>query len=155
MTERVDLSGLGFLLHDAARLFRRRFEQKAQHHGLTSAQWRLLARLSRQEGLNQASLAALLEVEPITLCRLVDRMEAGGWVERVADPDDRRAKLVRMTDKSRALVGKMRGIALEVYEEALAGFSEAERAALIGSMKKIVEALSQRTSDDETRPVAV
>jgi len=154
MTKPVDLSGLGFLLHDAARLFRRRFEQKAQHHGLTSAQWRLLARLSRHEGVNQASLAALLEVEPITLCRLVDRMEAGGWVERVPDPGDRRAKLVRMTDKSRTLIGTVRAIALEVYGEALAGFSEAERAAFLDALKRMVETLSQDTAD-EAKPIAV
>ncbi|HEX6012301.1 MAG TPA: MarR family transcriptional regulator, partial [Geminicoccaceae bacterium] len=92
---------LGFLLSDAARLFRRRFDQKARPFGLTRAQWQVLARLARHEGINQAGLADLLDLEPITLCRQIDRMEEGGWVTRRPDPGDRRARLLFLTDKAR------------------------------------------------------
>src|SRR3954463_13030008 len=92
---------LGFLISDTARLMRRRFDQKARHLGLTRAQWQVLAHLARNEGINQVGLAELLDVEPITLCRQIDRMEEGGWVVRRPDPGDRRARLLFMTEKAR------------------------------------------------------
>jgi DNA-binding MarR family transcriptional regulator len=112
---------LGFLISDTARLMRRRFDQRARHLGLTRAQWQVLAHLQRNEGINQIGLADLLEVEPITLCRTVDRMEEGGWVERRPDPKDRRARLLFLTERARPLISQMRSIAEEIYAEALAG----------------------------------
>ena len=82
----------GFLLYDAARLLRRDFERRAKQLGLTRAQWSVLAHLARNEGTNQAAAADVLEIEPITLVRLLDRLEAAGWVERRPDPNDRRAR---------------------------------------------------------------
>lgn len=73
---------LGFLIHDAARLMRKRFETLGRRHGLSSAQWRLLVRVVKDEGVAQARLAELLEVEPISVSRLLDRMEEAGWIER-------------------------------------------------------------------------
>ena len=73
---------LGFLLHEVARLLRRRFEQNARGSGLTRSQWQVLAYLAKNEGINQSGLADLLEVEPITLCRIVDKLQALGLVER-------------------------------------------------------------------------
>src|SRR3546814_9002902 len=73
---------LGFLLNDVSRLMRRNLNRRVQALGLTQSQWRALAYLSRQEGINQATLADTLEVQPITLARLIDRLEAAGWVER-------------------------------------------------------------------------
>jgi MarR family transcriptional regulator for hemolysin len=84
----------GFLLHDIARLMRKIFDQRARSLGLSRAQWQLLVHLSRHEGINQSGLAEILEIENITLGRLVDRMEEAGWVERRADPGDRRARLL-------------------------------------------------------------
>lgn len=78
------------LLHDVARLLRTRFDQRAREHGATRAQWVILARLEQQPGLSQNELASLLEVEPITVARLVDKLQARGLVERRADPNDRR-----------------------------------------------------------------
>src|SRR6185437_9269425 len=76
----------GFLLHDIARLMRKRFDQRARSLNLSRAQWQLLVHLSRREGINQSGLAEILEIENITLGRLVDRMEEAGWVERRLDP---------------------------------------------------------------------
>lgn len=81
--------GLGFLISDVARLLRKRFDRRAAELGLTRAQWRALGNLARDEGMIQSHLADLLEVEKITLARLVDRLECAGWVERRADADDR------------------------------------------------------------------
>ena len=121
---------LGFLISDTARLMRRRFDQRARHLGLTRAQWQVLAHLNRNEGINQTGLADLLDIEPITLCRTIDRMEDGGWVERRPDPRDRRARLLFLTERARPLLGEMRGLAEEVYGEALAGLPAGTRAAL-------------------------
>src|SRR5207302_9486649 len=84
-------SSFGFLLHDIARLMRKRFDQRARNLNLTRAQWQVVAHLARHEGINQAGLAEIIEIEPITLGRLIDRMEEAGWVERRPNPSDRRA----------------------------------------------------------------
>ena len=80
---------IGFLISDVSRLLRRRFDERARLIGVTRPQWRALTALSRQEGMQQGALAELLEVEPITLCRMVDRLEEAGLVERRRDPADR------------------------------------------------------------------
>lgn len=135
MTMQPTAPSLGFLLNDSARLLRRRFDQKARHLGLTRAQWQVLAHLARHEGIRQVALADLLEIEPITLCRLVDRMEEGGWIERRADPDDRRARLLFMTAKAWPMIADMRALAEEIYAEALAGLAPEDRAGLIRTLE--------------------
>ena len=81
---------LMFLLHDVARLIRVDADKRARAHGMTRAQWGILIWLERQPGLSQKELAEILEVEPITVARLIDRLEARGMVERRPDPKDRR-----------------------------------------------------------------
>ena len=125
---------LGALLNDVARLIRKRFDQRAKGLRLTRAQYYLLAKLSRHEGINQVGLADLLEVEPITLARLVDRMEAGGWVERRPDPADRRARRLFLTAKARPVIERIRVIAADVYDEALSGLDRARRNQLIEAL---------------------
>jgi DNA-binding MarR family transcriptional regulator len=136
-SSRNTLNGFGYLLNDTARLLRRRFEQKAGDYNITSAQWRAMAQLSRSDGLTQVALAHLLEIEPMSVCRLLDRMEAGDFVVRRPDPADKRAKLVYLTEKSRALLGVIRVVAMEVYEDAFAGFDEEERSRLVGALNRI------------------
>lgn len=133
---------LGFLIHDVARLLRKRFEQRGSEHGLSAAQWRLLARLVKEEGVAQARLAELLEIEPISVSRLLDRMEDGGWIERRADKADRRVRMVFPTPKARAAYGEIKGMAGEVYDEALAGLDDSRRAALILALETMAENLS-------------
>ena len=94
----------GFLLHDIARLMRKKFDQRARALGLSRAQWQVLAHLSRHEGINQSGLADILEIENITLGRLIDRMEDAGWVERRPDRSDRRARLLYMTEKAAPMI---------------------------------------------------
>src|SRR5271154_975772 len=120
---------LGFMVHDVARLMRKRFEQvaRANRLGLTRSQAAVLARLALQEGINQVTLAQLLELEPITLVRLLDRLQAAGLIERRADPQDRRARVLYLTERARPLLERVQVLAGEVREEAMAGLSQAER----------------------------
>src|SRR5579859_4926441 len=84
------------VLHDVARLLRTRFDQKARAYGMTRAQWIILARLERQPGISQNEMASICEVEPITVGRLVDRLERHGLVERRSDPSDRRIRRLHL-----------------------------------------------------------
>lgn len=118
---------LGFLLSDVSRLMRRRFDERARAVGATRAQWRTLTTLSRNEGLNQGALADLLEIEPITLTRMIDRLEESGLVERRRDPNDRRAWLLYLTEKSRPLLADLHSVAAEMIEQALAGIDADDR----------------------------
>ena len=130
--------GFGFLVHDVARLLRRAFDRRAGRLGLTRAQWSVIAHLKRRgEGINQAALADLVEIAPITLARLLDRMAAAGWIERRPDPVDRRARRLFLTERARAEFGGMRRMAREVRAEALAGFSAEEVAALMDALGRI------------------
>jgi DNA-binding MarR family transcriptional regulator len=128
---------LGFLLSDVSRLMRRRFDERARQVGATRAQWRTLITLSRNEGINQGGLAELLEVEPITLCRMIDRLEESGLVERRRDPADRRAWLLFLTEKSRPLLEDLKEVAQEMIEQALAGIGESDRERLTAVLDTI------------------
>ena len=123
--------GVGLLIHDVARLLRRRIDQRAQAVGLTSAQWRVLAMVARAEFRNevppnQAALADQIDLEPITLSRLIDRMEAAGMIERRPDPDDRRAHRLYLQEAARPLVAEFRTVATGCLTDALTGVSDAE-----------------------------
>ncbi len=135
---------IGFLISDTARLMRRRFDQRARHLGLTRAQWQVLAHLQRNEGINQIGLADLLDIEAITLCRTIDRMEEGGWVERRPDPNDRRARLLFLTERARPFIADMRAIAEEIYAEALSGLPADTRQTLTEILTAMRTNLSAR-----------
>ncbi len=121
---------LGFLLHDVSRLLRKRFEQRAKDIGLTRSQWQTLAYLSRCEGTKQAGLADQMEIEPITLARVVDKLCERGLVERRTDARDRRIKRLFLTDVSRSLLDEMRIIGEATRMDALQGVSDADRTRL-------------------------
>jgi DNA-binding MarR family transcriptional regulator len=136
--------GFGFLLHDIARLLRKRFDQSAITLGLSRAQWQVLAHLHRHEGINQSGLADILEIKGVTLGRLVDRLEAAGWVERRADASDRRARRLYTTAKVAPVLERMWALGERKREEALAGLTDAERRTLIDSLLKIRANISER-----------
>ncbi len=139
---------VGFLLHDVSRLLRVRFDRRARALGLTRAQWRVLAHLSPRQGINQSSLAEILEVENITLGRHIDRLEDTDWVERRRDPGDRRAWRLFLTDKSRPVLDRMEVLAAETQEEAMAGLSDGERGRLLElllTMKRSMATLEAET----------
>ncbi len=96
-----------FLLHDVARLIRVEADKRARAHGMTRAQWVILVRVERQPGLSQKELAEVMEVEPITVARLIDRMERRGIVERRPDPKDRRVWRVHLCPSAQPLLGEL------------------------------------------------
>lgn len=110
-----------FEIGETAHALRKAFDRLAVGLGVTRAQWKALFKLSRKPGLRQGELADLLELEPITLCRIVDRLEEAGLVERVRDPDDRRAWRLHVTAEAQPLVEKLRAIGAELVEHAFAG----------------------------------
>jgi DNA-binding MarR family transcriptional regulator len=134
----------GFLLHDTARLLRRDFERRSKGTGLTRAQWAVLAYVARNEGSNQAALADMLEIEPISLVRLLDKLEAAGLVERRPDPADRRVRRLYLTEATGPLLGQLQDLASETRESALAGLSDSERQQLTDLLMKVRANLSGR-----------
>ena len=121
------MDNIGYLLSDRARLLRRAFDAQVREMGLTGPQARLLLSLLRIEGENQGFYADRLDVEPITLCRMVDRMEEAGFVERRRDPADRRAWRIHPTPRARAMSARILRRVDRLIEEMLAGVSPAER----------------------------
>jgi DNA-binding MarR family transcriptional regulator len=122
-----DSPTLGFLIHDVARLLRTRFEQLSRDSGLTRSQWQVLAYLERNEGIHQSGLAELLEVEPITLGRIIDRLQEFGLVERRPHPTDRRIWLLRLTPRAKSKIDELHRLGDETRGEALLGIAEADR----------------------------
>jgi len=112
---------IAFNINDVARLLRTYADQKARHAGMTRAQWAVLLRLECREGLNQSDLAEDLDIQPITLTRLVDRLCDNGLIERRPDPNDRRAKLLYLTPAARPLLERISTQVEVLAEEVLAG----------------------------------
>jgi MarR family transcriptional regulator for hemolysin len=138
----------GFVVHDVARLLRKRFDQRARALGLTRAQWQVLAHLSRNEGINQSGLAEILEIENITLGRLVDRLEEAGWVERRLCGSDRRVRLLHLTEKAKPILGRMRALGEETRADALSGLSQEEQATLLAMLRHVRANLSERPAPE-------
>ena len=134
----------------------KRFEQRARPVGLSRAQWRALAHLQRSEGVNQSRLAELLELEPISVARLIDRMEQAGFVERRKDPADRRAHRLYLTSRAGPLLQQGRALGDAVRGEAFAGFSESERETVTDLLVRIRSNLSEvrRETLARQRPIA-
>ncbi|HWV80151.1 MAG TPA: MarR family winged helix-turn-helix transcriptional regulator [Hyphomicrobiaceae bacterium] len=126
---------LGFLLHDVARLLRKRFEQNARESGLTRSQWQVLAYLAQNEGINQSGLAELLDIEPITLGRIVDKLQALKLIERHPHPTDRRVWTLRLTPAAQRKISEARKIGDATRAEALVGLSSVERQQLVNSLQ--------------------
>lgn len=118
---------IGYRIADNSRQLRRLFDERVRSLGLTGPQARLLLSLERAPDQNQAFYAERLDIEPITLTRIVDRLEDAGWIERQTDPADRRARILHLTDKSRGIVMQLWSIVEELSEDMLDGFDAGER----------------------------
>lgn len=137
----------GFLVHDVARLMRWHFDRRAQELGLTRAQWSVLMHLLRNDGAQQKCLAELLDIAPISLSGLLDRLERDGWVERHDDPDDRRAKRVHLTPKVEPVMESLLALGGQVREGALKGLSSGEREQLNALLQRVRRNLGEAKSD--------
>jgi DNA-binding MarR family transcriptional regulator len=140
---------IGFLVHEVARLFRRRFEDEARTHNVTLPQWRALIEIHKNEGISQVSLAGCIDTDPMTMSGILDRLEKRGLVERYPDPNDSRAKLARLTDEGSALVRTARQLGRELYENALAGLNQAERDRLSAGLILIRNNLNNMTAEEK------
>ncbi len=141
---REDLSrNFGFLINDVARLLRTTFDRRVKSLGLTRSQWWVLTHLFRNDGVTQSELADTLEIEKPTLGRLLDRLEAKGWVRRGEDAKDRRAKRVYLTDEVEPVMKTMRAAAAEVRRDALAGLSASRQEQFVDALLAIKANLSR------------
>lgn len=140
-------NSLGYRINDLARLIRKRFDEESRDLGVTNSQWRVIVNVFRQPGINQGALAELMEVEPITTCRMVDRLEMAGLLERRRDPNDRRAWQIHLTDAALPLIDKLRERAAGLNAVALAGLGEREQAELVRILDVIRLNLSGNASD--------
>jgi DNA-binding MarR family transcriptional regulator len=131
-----------FEIGETAHALRKAFDRLAVGLGITRAQWKVLFKLTRRPGLRQVELADLLELEPITLCRIIDRLEEAALVERSRDPDDRRAWRLHVTPNAQPLIEKLQAVGAELVSEAFAGVDRDE----IETMRKVLAQVRENVS---------
>jgi MarR family transcriptional regulator for hemolysin len=137
MTGAIDISSISWLLADASRLIRKLADRRLGGVGLTRAQWQALGNLRRIGPMTQAALAEIMEVETATIARLIDRLEAAGWIERKAEAQDRRVKLVTMTEKATSIMDEVSVIGQKLRDDMLVDLSPDELETLIALLSKI------------------
>lgn len=138
---------LMILLHDVARMLRTQADRAARAHGMTRAQWIILARLARQPGLSQNELAAICEVEPISVGRLIDRLEARGLVARCADPSDRRIRRLKLLPAAQPYVDEIRHYRAQMNEELVDGLCSQGREQFVEMLLHMKEKLAADSSN--------
>jgi MarR family transcriptional regulator, transcriptional regulator for hemolysin len=151
MAKTEDIS-FGYLLNDVTLLFRKHFDRRAVKFGLTRAQWRATKMLYHREGLRQTELAEYLEMEPIAVGRVIDRLQAAGFVERRPDPKDRRAWRLYPTEQARGVIADMEDIARGLRRDATQGIAleDMEQCmAVLNRIKENLQALDQPASADD------
>ena len=146
-------SSFAYDLHDVTCLFRKHFDRRAIRLGLTRAQWRALKAIRRREGLSQSELAEFLEMEPIAVGRVIDRLVAAGFVERRADPNDRRRWRLYLTVKAHGVTDAMEIIAAELRQEALDGIDDGDFEAfqrVLGQLRANLSAIESPAESSES-----
>ena len=138
---------LMIVLNDVARMVSTRFDQRARAFGMTRAQWLILVRLNRQPGLSQNEMAAICEVEPITVGRLIDRLEARGLVERRADPADRRIRRLHLLPAAKPILDEISSYRDVLHDEIVEGLGPEARAALVDALLHIKNNLAAEGSN--------
>ena len=142
-----------FMITDVGRLLRTRADQKARQYGQTRAQWVVLLKLERHEGLKQSDLAEYLDIQPITLTRLVDRLCENGLIERRPDPNDRRAKRLYLTPAARPLLDRIDQQVEELAGTVLAGLDPAAVGVMLTQLGLARENLRQAIADKTPQDV--
>jgi MarR family transcriptional regulator for hemolysin len=147
----VDMNLL-FTLGEVQRLVRAYADKQAARYGITRAQWAVLAKVERSEGLKQSELAELMEMQPITLTRLVDRLCGNGWIERRGDDTDRRVNRLYLLKAARPLLGKLAGLRSELTATALEGISPTEAHRMLAHLEMIKENVRNAIQNTEGEP---
>ena len=141
---RLIMENFAFEVVETARLMRREANKRAAVLGATKAQWRVLARLSRSgDAVRQIELADALDVEPITLCRMIDRLEEAGLVERRRDGADRRAWRIHLTAAAAPVLAKLEEMGVGLHADFLAGIDEADRETALRVLARIRHNIDQ------------
>jgi len=143
-------NSLGFLVSDIARMLREQFNGTAQSVGLTLAQARTLLHLARNEGISQVSLAQILEVQPITLLRQIDRLEEAGLVRRRPNPSDRRAQQLYLTPAAEPLLETISEMGSALTDQAFAGFDDERRTLALRLLQQIKHNLSTKAANADS-----
>jgi len=145
---------IAFTIMDVARLLKTYADQRARCFGTSRAQWAVLIRIERSEGLKQSELAEILDLQPISLTRLLDRLADNGLIERRPDPNDRRANRLYLTPAARPLLEQLTGLGQEMMETVLAGLEEEDRARLLADLRAIKDNLRAAINRNAPEPQA-
>lgn len=132
---------IAFTINDVARLLKTYADQSARRYGATRAQWAVLSRLNRCEGLKQSELAELLDLQPISLTRLLDRLAENGLIERRPDPTDRRVNRLYLTPAARPLLDRLTALGEEVMSQVLEGLDDKAVSRLLADLDVMRENL--------------
>jgi MarR family transcriptional regulator for hemolysin len=142
-----------FTLGEVQRLVRAYADKQAARYGITRAQWAVLAKVERAEGMKQTELAEQMEMQPITLTRLIDRLCDNGWIERRSDDSDRRVNRLYLRKAARPLLGKLSGLRSELTATALEGINPSDAQRLLGQLETIKENVRNaiQSANEETQ----
>jgi MarR family transcriptional regulator for hemolysin len=152
MPDRPITREIAFTIMDGARMLRTYADQRARQFGISRAQWGVLVRLDRSEGLKQSELAEILDLQPISLTRLLDRLAENGLIERRPDPNDRRANRLYLTPAARPLLEQLSHLGRDLMEHVLAGLDGKANESLLRSldlMKDNLRAAIARNSNEQ------
>ena len=147
----VDMNFL-FTLAEVQRMMRAYADKQAARHGITRAQWAVLAKIERAEGLKQSELAEMMEMQPITLTRLIDKLCDHGWIERRGDENDRRVNRLYLRKAARPLLGKLSGLRSELTATALEGIAPADAHRLLAQLDLIKENVRNAIQNPANEP---
>jgi MarR family transcriptional regulator for hemolysin len=146
---------IAFQIMDVARMLRTFSDQRARQFGISRAQWGVLVRLDRSEGLKQTELAEILDLQPITLTRLLDRLAKNGLIERRADPNDRRANRLYLTPAARPLIAKLADLGHDMMETVLDGLDDESNSRLLRDLGAMKDNLRSAIGRGANQPEAV
>ncbi|HEU5018681.1 MAG TPA: MarR family transcriptional regulator, partial [Pseudolabrys sp.] len=148
-----------FTIMDVARMLRTYADQRARQFGISRAQWTVLVRLDRSEGLKQSELAEILDLQPISLTRLLDRLAENGLIERRPDPHDRRANRLYLTPAARPLLAELAELGQEMMDTVLEGFDANANERLLSALDVMRDnlrgAIARNANQSQAATVAV
>ena len=133
---------IGYIVHEVARAFRRRFEDEARAHGLTLPQWRALVVIDQEAAITQVALAGCIDTDPMTISGILDRLEKRGLIERYPHPTDSRAKLSRLTPEGADLVLAARDLGRQLYTRSIAGVEDSQIELIFSGLSQIRDNLN-------------
>src|SRR4030095_10882307 len=141
-----------FTLREVQRMVRAWADREAARYGITRAQWAVLAKVERNEGMKQSELAEQMEMQPITLTRLIDKLCDNGWIERRGDENDRRVNRLYLRKAARPLLGKLSGLRSELTATALEGLNPADAHRLLAQLDLIKENVRNAIQNPANEP---